>query len=121
MRLVSYHGEEGGRTGVLSGEGVTDAGALLGSDPVGLRQLLAADRLGELRDRIDGGPAGEVEPINAPELLPPIPDPDKIVCIGLNYRSHAAEAGIDPPSEPTFFAKFRDAPVPPRATGAVPE
>ena len=32
--------------------------------------------------------------------LPPVPDPEKIVCIGLNYRTHAAEAGIDPPDAP---------------------
>ena len=53
-------------------------------------------------------------------LLPPVPDPDKIVCIGLNYRSHAAEAGIDPPAEPTFFAKFRNALAPSDATVALP-
>ena len=53
-------------------------------------------------------------------LLPPLPDPDKIVCIGLNYRSHAAEAGIDPPEQPTFFAKFRNALVPSGATVKLP-
>ncbi|HWO47991.1 MAG TPA: fumarylacetoacetate hydrolase family protein, partial [Solirubrobacterales bacterium] len=51
-------------------------------------------------------------------LAPPVPDPDKIICIGLNYRSHAEEAGIEPPSVPTFFAKFRNALVP--AGTAVP-
>jgi 2-keto-4-pentenoate hydratase/2-oxohepta-3-ene-1,7-dioic acid hydratase in catechol pathway len=55
------------------------------------------------------------------ELLPPIPDPDKIVCIGLNYRDHAAEAGLDPPEVPTFFAKFRNALVADGATVKLPE
>ncbi|WP_211362136.1 fumarylacetoacetate hydrolase family protein [Pseudonocardia cypriaca] len=41
-------------------------------------------------------------------LLPPVPDPDKILCIGLNYRDHAAEAGLDLPTEPMVFAKFRN-------------
>ena len=36
-------------------------------------------------------------------MLAPLPDPDKIVCIGLNYRSHAAEAGIDPPVQPDLL------------------
>lgn len=40
------------------------------------------------------------------ELLPPVPDPEKILCIGVNYRDHAAEAGLDLPSEPMVFAKF---------------
>jgi 2-keto-4-pentenoate hydratase/2-oxohepta-3-ene-1,7-dioic acid hydratase in catechol pathway len=56
---------------------------------------------------LDAGEPGPQVPDAA--LLPPIPDPEKIVCIGLNYRAHAAEAGIDPPSSPTFFAKYRNA------------
>jgi 2-keto-4-pentenoate hydratase/2-oxohepta-3-ene-1,7-dioic acid hydratase in catechol pathway len=43
------------------------------------------------------------------QLLPPIPNPEKIICIGLNYRSHAEEAGVEAPETPTFFAKFRNA------------
>ena len=51
-------------------------------------------------------------------LLPPLPDPDKIVCIGLNYRSHAAEAGIDPPEQPDLL---RQVPQRPRSPGATVE
>ena len=40
------------------------------------------------------------------ELGPPVPDPQKIICLGLNYRDHAAEAGLTPPSAPMFFAKY---------------
>jgi 2-keto-4-pentenoate hydratase/2-oxohepta-3-ene-1,7-dioic acid hydratase in catechol pathway len=39
-------------------------------------------------------------------LLAPILTPSKIVCLGLNYRSHAEEAGMEAPKTPTFFAKF---------------
>jgi acylpyruvate hydrolase len=39
---------------------------------------------------------------------PPIPDPDKILCIGLNYREHARESGLEVPSVPVVFAKFRN-------------
>ena len=42
-------------------------------------------------------------------LGPPLPDPDKIICLGLNYRSHAEEAGFTPPEIPILFAKFRNA------------
>jgi acylpyruvate hydrolase len=41
-------------------------------------------------------------------LLPPVPDPDKILCIGLNYRDHAEETGMPAPSVPIVFAKFRN-------------
>ena len=50
----------------------------------------------------------------------PVVDPGKIICIGLNYRAHAAEAGIDPPSAPTFFAKFRNALTPSGADVKLP-
>jgi len=38
-------------------------------------------------------------------LAPPIDRPSKIVCIGLNYSDHAAEVGMEPPSEPIIFLK----------------
>ena len=55
--------------------------------------------------------------------LAPIPDPDKIVCIGLNYRKHAEETGVDVgslPEIPTVFAKYPNALVPDGATVRVP-
>ena len=109
MRIVSYSSEVGPVAGVLTDSGVLDAGELLGGEAVTVRELLAADRLGELRDR---AAAAEAEPVADPELLPPVPDPDKIVCIGLNYRSHAEEAGLEAPAAPPIFAKFRNALVP---------
>jgi 2-keto-4-pentenoate hydratase/2-oxohepta-3-ene-1,7-dioic acid hydratase in catechol pathway len=118
MRLVSYRSEEGICAGVQMVEGVLDAGALLGERPTGARRLIEEDRLGELDERTKL--EGDIEPASVLRLLPPIPDPDKIICIGLNYRSHAAEAGIDPPEQPTFFAKFRNALAPPGATVALP-
>jgi acylpyruvate hydrolase len=118
MRLVSYRSEEGIRAGVQTADGVLDAGALLGDRPLGLRRLIEDDRIDELAKRAESAP--RADPASVMGLLPPVPDPDKIICIGLNYRSHAAEAGIDPPQQPTFFAKFRNALVPDGATVALP-
>jgi 2-keto-4-pentenoate hydratase/2-oxohepta-3-ene-1,7-dioic acid hydratase in catechol pathway len=39
-------------------------------------------------------------------LLAPIPDPGKVICIGLNYRDHAIESGMKIPEEPVCFGKF---------------
>jgi 2-keto-4-pentenoate hydratase/2-oxohepta-3-ene-1,7-dioic acid hydratase in catechol pathway len=39
----------------------------------------------------------------------PFPRPGKVVCVGLNYRDHAREAGLEPPDEPLLFAKFPSA------------
>lgn len=41
-------------------------------------------------------------------LLPPIADPGKIICIGLNYRAHVAEAGRALPEQPSLFVRFTD-------------
>jgi 2-keto-4-pentenoate hydratase/2-oxohepta-3-ene-1,7-dioic acid hydratase in catechol pathway len=102
---------------LLTSDGVLDAGALLGGEATGVRELIAGGRLEELQRGFDGTDAS---PASGAELLPPLPDPEKIVCIGLNYRSHAAEAGIDPPEQPTFFAKFRNALAPTGATVELP-
>jgi 2-keto-4-pentenoate hydratase/2-oxohepta-3-ene-1,7-dioic acid hydratase in catechol pathway len=39
-------------------------------------------------------------------LHPPIDDPDKILCVGLNYRDHSQEVGFQQPEYPTLFARF---------------
>jgi 2-keto-4-pentenoate hydratase/2-oxohepta-3-ene-1,7-dioic acid hydratase in catechol pathway len=42
-------------------------------------------------------------------LMAPVPDPPKIICLGLNYRDHAAESGMDIPKEPILFSKYTTA------------
>jgi 2-keto-4-pentenoate hydratase/2-oxohepta-3-ene-1,7-dioic acid hydratase in catechol pathway len=118
MRLVSYRGEQGVCAGVQVVDGIRDAGALLGERPLGARRLIEEGRLGELAELAQL--EGDVEPTSALGLLPPIPDPDKVICIGLNYRSHAEEQGVEPPEQPTFFAKFRNALAPEGATVTLP-
>src|SRR5262245_46239733 len=104
MRIVTYRSERGDRAGVIAGDRVVDAWDALGGEGEGVRDLLEAGRLGDLE-----GISGDGVALEAVQLLPPIPDPQKLICIGLNYRAHAAEAGIDPPDSPTIFAKFRNA------------
>jgi 2-keto-4-pentenoate hydratase/2-oxohepta-3-ene-1,7-dioic acid hydratase in catechol pathway len=115
MRLVTYSDGEGPRAGLLTDEGVVDAAAALDEEqPLSVRQLIASGRLGALE------PAGEATPLDRVELLAPVPDPEKIVCIGLNYRSHAEEAGLDLPQSPTIFGKYRNALAAPGASVALP-
>jgi acylpyruvate hydrolase len=54
------------------------------------------------------------------DLGPPVPDPEKILCLGLNYPAHAAEAQADIPPVPTFFAKFRNSLVGPTSPVILP-
>jgi 2-keto-4-pentenoate hydratase/2-oxohepta-3-ene-1,7-dioic acid hydratase in catechol pathway len=118
MRIVTYRADRGNRAGVLVGDGIVDASEALGGEGSTVRELLASDRVEELRSAAESTSASVA--LADVELLPPVPDPDKILCIGLNYREHAAEAGIDPPETPTFFAKFRNALAPAGATVQLP-
>ena len=109
MRLVTYDAGRGPRAGVLTAAGVIDAG------DGGLGALLRAGGVEAAREvRRPAVPLAEVQ------LLPPVTDPSKIVCLGLNYRSHAEEAGIEPPEVPTFFAKWPNALASPGADVPLP-
>ncbi len=120
MRLVSYDAGDGAHAGVLEDGRVVDAWALLGEPHRGgLRELLAADRLADLQARL-GDTGAPAHPLAAVALLAPIPDPDKIVCIGLNYRSHAEEFDLELPAAPTIFGKYRNALAAPGATVTLP-
>jgi 2-keto-4-pentenoate hydratase/2-oxohepta-3-ene-1,7-dioic acid hydratase in catechol pathway len=117
VRIVSYRSERGVRAGFIREGRVMDAWDGLGDHHhPSVRELIARDAVEEAAAKAgdDGTPVDQLE------LLPPIPDPDKIVCIGLNYRSHAAEAGVEPPPAPTFFAKFRNALAAPGAEVKLP-
>jgi 2-keto-4-pentenoate hydratase/2-oxohepta-3-ene-1,7-dioic acid hydratase in catechol pathway len=118
VQIVSYHSERGVRAGVLRDGHVVDAWDLLdrGGAHHSVRELLERDLLEQLRGEMHGSGM----PLADVDLEPPVPDPDKIVCIGLNYRSHAAEAGLEPPAAPTFFAKFRNSLAPPGADVTLP-
>jgi 2-keto-4-pentenoate hydratase/2-oxohepta-3-ene-1,7-dioic acid hydratase in catechol pathway len=123
MRLLTYDAGDGARAGLLEDGRVVDAWALLGEPHRGsLRELIAGGRVEDLRGRL-GDTGAPSHPLSAVRLLPPIQDPEKIVCIGLNYRKHAAEVGVDVdalPDVPTIFAKYPNALVADGATVKVP-
>ncbi len=123
MRLVTFDAGDGPRAGLLEDDRVLDAWALLGEPHRGsLRELIADGRVEDLRGRL-GDAGAPSHPRSAVPLLAPIPDPGKIVCIGLNYRKHATEIGVDPeslPEIPTIFAKYPNALVADGATVRVP-
>jgi 2-keto-4-pentenoate hydratase/2-oxohepta-3-ene-1,7-dioic acid hydratase in catechol pathway len=121
VRLLSFDAGDGARAGLLEDDRVVDAWALLGEPHRGsLRELIAGGRVDELRGRL-GDTGAPSHPLSAVKLLPPIPDPGKIVCIGLNYCKHAAEVGVSElPETPTIFAKYPNALVADGATVRVP-
>jgi 2-keto-4-pentenoate hydratase/2-oxohepta-3-ene-1,7-dioic acid hydratase in catechol pathway len=97
MRWVSYFRGDSVYAGVLGDSGVVEA------REGGVGEILRAGSLPTVP------PDGEPLPLSSLRLLPPVINPGKIVCLGLNYRSHAEEAGLEPPEVPTFFAKWANA------------
>ncbi len=106
MRWVTVATESGPRAcGVYQGEYV-DVNAADPELPSSVRELLELGPEWERRARA-ALPKSAVrhDPENV-KLLAPVPDPRKIVCIGLNYRDHAAESGVPAPEEPVLFSKY---------------
>jgi len=105
MQLVSYLGSDGPRiAGVKDGQYV-DLQAADASLPNSMIELLTGgpDMLAAAAEATEKGTGFAPESV---ELLAPIPNPQKVICIGLNYADHAAESGMDIPTEPVVFNKF---------------
>ncbi len=105
----------GGRAGLCVGGGIVDvergSAGRFGADPL---QVLA--RWDEFRSWAEGVRAGSGNaPLDESALGPCVPRPAKVFGIGLNYRSHAAEANFELPKQPLVFTKFPNCLVGPRA------
>ncbi|MDQ0615149.1 2-keto-4-pentenoate hydratase/2-oxohepta-3-ene-1,7-dioic acid hydratase in catechol pathway [Microbacterium sp. W4I4] len=105
MKLVSFTHAGRGSWGALDGDTIRDLGAL---------EIAAGRRLGEvLRDGDLAGiaaHAGDAVPLRSDDvqLLPPVPDAQKIICVGLNYADHIAEMKRATPEKPVIFTRFAD-------------
>jgi len=73
------------------------------------------------RDAIEKADASDVLELSDVNLEAPIPQPGKIICIGLNYRDHAAESKLPIPDFPTVFSKYANAAVGPGAPIIIPQ
>jgi 2-keto-4-pentenoate hydratase/2-oxohepta-3-ene-1,7-dioic acid hydratase in catechol pathway len=104
MKLVSYIANGKAAFGAVTAQGVIDLSGRLGAGYRSLREALAGGALARMSEA-----AGTGKPDHALadiKFLPPIPDPEKILCAGINYRSHAAETGRDLPKQPSMFLRL---------------
>ena len=105
MRLITYENSEGLRVGGVREGMCIDLAATDPALPSCVKALLA--RWPDLRQRAERALlAGRRVPLEEIRLLPVIPSPEKVICVGLNYADHAAETGAEAPSEPVIFNKF---------------
>jgi 2-keto-4-pentenoate hydratase/2-oxohepta-3-ene-1,7-dioic acid hydratase in catechol pathway len=105
MRLVSYSSDDGARLAAVRDDGYVDLNRADPSLPSAAKEFLAGGptMLSEAQQVI---PSGDAISPDSVSLLPPVPDPQKIICIGLNYEDHAKESGTEVGEEPVIFNKF---------------
>ena len=104
MKLASFSAAGRDTYGAVVEGGVVDLGRRLGDRYPTLRAAIAGDALARLAGEVAAAkPDFSLAQVT---LLPPITDPDKIICAGRNYRAHAAEAGGAPPENPQVFLRL---------------
>ena len=106
MKLLSFRTSAGDSYGVVSGEGVIDLGQRMGGKYPDLRALLAGKGQDEAAAH---SPDAADHSLDGITYLQVIPNARRIICIGLNYREHAEEMGMDFPENPSLFSKWPDA------------
>lgn len=107
MKLASFYLEGRDAFGIVADGFVSD---LSGQAPwTSLKEALPVLLKGQAwRARQDTAPR---QPLDSVRLLPPIPRPDKTLCVGFNYAPHANEAGAEIPKYPSLFPRFWNAQV----------
>ncbi len=106
MKFVTFRGATArAEAGVLVGDRVI---GLAGAGFNNMLSVLASGREGraKIENFVHNPPADSTFPLSSVQLLAPVPRPPKLICVGLNYRDHAAEARQEIPKIPTIFAKF---------------
>ncbi len=101
MKLATLRVNGSTRAVKLDGDRLVD----LGSADLGA--FLSQDDWATKAAAVDAGTA-ETYPVEGADFAPVVPQPSKVVCVGLNYKNHIQEMGRDLPQYPTLFAKFAD-------------
>ena len=116
MILTTFQTDDGVKMGIKNEKGILDVAAAVAAtgvdcpaspDAVYGQGLPALPALADLSSKADD----DALYLNEADLAfaPTIPNPGKIICVGLNYAKHAAEGGLDPPDNPVLFSKFNNA------------
>jgi len=103
MKLLSFAADGKELFGAVNGDGVVTLNDKIGQP--NLRAALAAGAMDAMRKAATAKPDRKLADV---KFLPVIPHPEKILCAGINYRSHAAETGRELPKQPSMFVRFTD-------------
>ena len=102
MKIASFTVDGRPSYGVVDGDRIVEASPEYRGRYPDLRSALSGAALTDLR-KACVGPRLEFAAVR---FLPTIPNPDKVLCVGVNYRSHLEEHGWEPPGNPLIFVRF---------------
>lgn len=107
MRYVTFENKGESRLGALSANEIIDIQKAVPTVPNTMRELIAADANvhGDIAKAIVKAPDDARQALADCHLLPPVTDPGKIICLGLNYADHAIEGGHAIPDYPAIFLR----------------
>jgi 2-keto-4-pentenoate hydratase/2-oxohepta-3-ene-1,7-dioic acid hydratase in catechol pathway len=108
MKLATFRGPKGVSYGAVVEKGIVDLGQRLGNRYPDLKALIAGNGFNEARSLLKGPQDHKLSDI---AWLPVIPNPDKIVCVGLNYQDHVVETGRDNTEQPAIFLRVPESQV----------
>ncbi len=102
MKFASFIADGRKTFGVVRDDSLIEASEAIRARYADLRAVLAGDALADLEADSDG----QAFDASSVEYLPTIPNPDKVICVGVNYRPHLEEMGRSPPDHPVMFVRF---------------
>lgn len=109
MKLISYQHNGIDSYGAVTGDRIVDLREAFAGRATDLKSLIAADLLTEAAAA--AAKATATLPMSEVRLLPVIPNPGKIVCVGLNYGEHVRETGREITEQPTLFLRVAESQV----------
>src|SRR5260370_18716316 len=106
MKVARFKTGQGTSYGIVTGKGIVGVKRYIGNRFADLKALIGGNAFAEAAKH-----AGEVPDYKESDVtwLPVIPNPDKIICVGLNYQDHVVETGRHNTDQPSIFLRVPDA------------
>jgi 2-keto-4-pentenoate hydratase/2-oxohepta-3-ene-1,7-dioic acid hydratase in catechol pathway len=108
VKLLTYRTAQGASFGVVTGKGIVDLKRYLGNQYPDLKALIAGNGFADAAKHLSEAPDYKESDVT---FLPVIPNPDRILCVGLNYQDHVVETGRDNTEQPAIFIRLPESQV----------
>jgi 2-keto-4-pentenoate hydratase/2-oxohepta-3-ene-1,7-dioic acid hydratase in catechol pathway len=108
MKLATFKTAQGQSYGIVTGKGIVDLKRYIGNQYPDLKALIAGNGYADAAKHLNAAADYKESDIT---FLPVITNPDKIICVGLNYQDHVVETGRDNTEQPAIFLRLAESQV----------